>query len=315
MNRILVIRGGAIGDFVLTLPAISLLRGGFPKARIEILGYKHIAALAEGRFYAEATRSIEYSALAGFFGNGTDLLPGLCDYFHSFDLVVSYLFDPDGHFHHNLQRCGVEEVLACSPRICGGEHAARQLARPLEELGLSLRDPAATLYPSASDQKFAAHFCQRIGRPIVALHPGSGSKSKNWPISKWTELAEAILVGGRAASLLFIGGEADQEKMNALRLMSGDAVHLAENLPLPILAAILEQCAVFVGHDSGISHIAAAIGTPSVLLFGPTDPDVWAPANRDVRVLRAPNGDLAHLPLSAVTEAVDQELMRIGIRT
>ena len=73
MKRILVIRGGAIGDFVLTLPAIKLLRDAFPDARLEILGYKHIAALAENRFYADATRSIEYGALAGFFAKGGDL--------------------------------------------------------------------------------------------------------------------------------------------------------------------------------------------------------------------------------------------------
>ncbi len=63
MNRILVIRGGAIGDFVLTLPALKALRDAWPQARIEILGYKHIAALAENRFYAQAVRSIEYGRL------------------------------------------------------------------------------------------------------------------------------------------------------------------------------------------------------------------------------------------------------------
>jgi heptosyltransferase-2 len=94
VKRILVIRGGAIGDFVLTLPAVQLLRDAFPNARLEILGYRHIAALAEKRFYAEATRSIEYSALAGFFAKGGQLDAELARYFESFDLVVSYLFDP-----------------------------------------------------------------------------------------------------------------------------------------------------------------------------------------------------------------------------
>jgi heptosyltransferase III len=67
LNRILVIRGGAIGDFVLTLPAIKLLRDRWPTARLEILGYTHIVALAENRFYADAVRSIEYGPLASFF--------------------------------------------------------------------------------------------------------------------------------------------------------------------------------------------------------------------------------------------------------
>ena len=67
MNRILVIRGGAIGDFILTLPALRALRDAYPRARIEILGYKHIVALAENRFYADAIRSVEYGPLSAFF--------------------------------------------------------------------------------------------------------------------------------------------------------------------------------------------------------------------------------------------------------
>ena len=66
-GRILVIRSGALGDFILTLPAIGLLRENFPACHLEILGYRHIAAIAEGRFYANSTRSIDYGPLAGFF--------------------------------------------------------------------------------------------------------------------------------------------------------------------------------------------------------------------------------------------------------
>jgi len=63
MNRILVIRGGAIGDFILTLPTLKALREAYPEAHLEILGYKHIGMLAENRFYAQGIRSIEYGAL------------------------------------------------------------------------------------------------------------------------------------------------------------------------------------------------------------------------------------------------------------
>ena len=77
MNRILVIRGGAIGDFILTLPAIKLLRDRFPRAHIEILGYKHIIALAENRFYADAIRSIESGSLAAFFAKDVDASGGV----------------------------------------------------------------------------------------------------------------------------------------------------------------------------------------------------------------------------------------------
>src|SRR5947209_10057729 len=96
--RILVIRGGALRDFILTLPAIRLLRENFPAARLEILGYKHIIALAEERFYADATRSIEYGAVSGFFSRNAPLDPELAEYFAGFQQIVSYLYDPDEIF-------------------------------------------------------------------------------------------------------------------------------------------------------------------------------------------------------------------------
>lgn len=316
MNRILVVRGGAIGDFVLTLPALKLLRERYPQAWIEILGYKHIVALAENRFYAQAVRSIEYAPLARFFAKDAELSPALSDYFGSFDLVLSYLFDPDQTFEWNLRRCGVNDILVGSPKISGSEHAAQQLARPLRELALSLSDPGARLFPSQADQRFALAFHEQLMSPVIALHPGSGSEKKNWPISRWQTLAETLLREKRAGSILIVGGEADEQEIAAFRAANFQgAIFFAENLPLAQLAAVLHKGALFVGHDSGMSHIAAAVETPCVLLFGPTDPAIWAPQNRKVRVIRAPDGQLSQLEISIVTEAVLQELMRIGINT
>ncbi len=296
MRRILVIRGGAIGDFVLTLPAIKLLRDEYPTARVEILGYKHIAALAENRFYAQTTRSIEYGALAAFFARGGELDEELARYFASFDLVVSYLFDPDGIFQRNLERCGVDTFIAAPPKVADGEHAALQLAHPLEQLGLRLSDPAAKLYPSTGDREFARVF---LGAALaqVAIHPGSGSTSKNWPIERWNALLSAL----RGRELLIIGGEADERQLAALRTHNA---RFALNLPLPHLAAVLERCAMFIGHDSGISHIAAAVGTPSLLLFGATKPEVWAPANPAVQVIRSASGNLNEISVEQVLERV-----------
>ena len=80
---------------------------------------------------------------------------------------------------------------------------------------------------------------------------------------------------------------------------------MARDLELPKLAAFLERCALFLGHDSGISHLAAAVGTRCLLLFGPTDPAIWAPANPAVKVIQAPDADLNSLPVAAVSEALE----------
>jgi heptosyltransferase-3 len=306
LSRILVIRGGAIGDFILTLPAIKLLRDSFPAAHLEILGYLHIVALAQMSGYAKATRSIEYAALSTFFSRDGDLAPELVDYFGGFQQVISYLFDPDQIFTTNLKRAGVRNLIAGSPKITEQEHAARQLARPLERLALYLDNPAAVISPNEP---------REVDRSLIAIHPGSGSEAKNWPLQRFVELAAALLRVDEKRRLLLIGGEADEERVTQLAgTLPNESVSVVKNLPLPELARLLQNCALFIGHDSGISHLAAAVGTPSLLLFGPTDPAVWAPANPLVRVLRAPSLTMAGIEVQAVIEGA-YELMRIGIKT
>lgn len=299
MNRILVIRGGAIGDFVLTLPALKALREAHPNAHIEILGYKHIAALAENRFYADAVRSIEYAPLSRLFAKNAELSPDLRAYFGGFDLIVSYLYDPDEICLTNLSRCGVRQIVCGPGKIDHGSHAARQLARPLEQLGIEVADFAAEIYPSTQDRQSASEFLRDVPAPIVAAHPGSGSHSKNWPLQNWLALRPHIRV--------LVCGEADAEQCQALQ---DRHLLVAKNLPLPQLAAVLEKT-IFIGHDSGISHMAAAVGAKCVLLFGPTNPDVWAPLHENVRVLRAATHRMEDVDLATVS----QELMRIGIST
>ena len=298
--RILVIRGGAIGDFILTLPALKLLREAFPGAHLEIVGYRHIIALAEGRGYADATRSIEYGPMAGFFARGGTLAPEMVEYFGSFQQVVSYLFDPDGIFEANVRRAGVKNFLSAFVKIDDSQHAAQQLAHPLQSLALFLDDPAATVHPTADDREFAARFLGNESGSAIAIHPGSGGARKNWPVTAWAEFGAKLIADEPARRIVLIGGEADRPILHTLRAAWGDAALVAQDLPLPHLAAVLEICAAFLGHDSGISHLAAAVGAPCLLLFGPTDPAVWAPANRHVTVLRAPDADLGRLDVDAV---------------
>jgi heptosyltransferase-2 len=312
LKRILVIRGGAIGDFVLTLPALKALRDANPESHIEILGYKHIIALAEKRFYADAIRSIEYAALSGFFAKGANLSQELQDYFDSFDLVVSYLYDPDEIFAANLRRCGVERLINGPAKIEDREHATRQLIRPIRELGIDVVDLAAKIFPSAEDRQFASEFLVGLPQPIIAIHAGSGSENKNWPLENWIKLGNDLL---SRFSLIVVSGEADERQIaESKKEWQERPVRFAENLPLPQLAAVLEQT-VFIGHDSGISHLAAAAGANCVLLFGPTDPAIWAPLNENVRVVQAPTKRLDDLELATVRAALDQALMRIGIST
>ncbi len=313
-GRILVIRGGAIGDFILTLPAIGLLRENFPEAHIEILGYRHITSLAEQRYYADATRSIEYGPLAGFFNPKSDLDRDLSEYFASFHQVISYIYDPDLLFETSLRKAGVKNLISVSPKISDADHAARQLALPLQQMALWLEDPAAEFFPSEEDRQIASQWIElrSDSSRVLAVHPGSGGERKNWPLFAWQDFLTAEHRSGRWEKILVVGGESDIPRLGALRTsLSGEKITFLEGVPLPVLGAVLSRSTLFVGHDSGISHLAAAAGAQCLLLFGPTDPQIWAPANDHVSVLPAPNGDLSALDVATVRRRLDEILQDV----
>jgi len=305
--RILVIRGGALGDFVLTLPAVALLREKWPQARIECLGYPGIATLGLNRFYFDAVRAMDHRGLAGFFIPDLILDPDFMDYFGSFDLVLSYIFDPDQLFRRNLQRCGLTAtgsipetrgLLVCvDPRV-RNVPAVEQLARPLIRAGLAgdIRPPR--LYLSEGDKAYAEERWGGFAGKLISIHPGSGSSSKNWPVENWIQLAGQILKKPDW-KLLITAGEADAETMARLRKSLPADVRIESGLNLNQLAALYSKISVFAGNDSGPGHVAAAVGARCVLLYGPTDPDIWAPRSESVRALSS-GGDWSGLSVDAV---------------
>lgn len=291
-HRVLVIRGGALGDFLLTLPALQALREA--SEHLEILAYPQFVQLARAGGVVRSGRSIEYGPLAGFFARGAVQNPALRDYFASFDLVLSYLYDPDEIFAENLRATGVRQLARGPHRPDGRQHAIDQLASPLATIGVALSTRAATLEipPRAAEA------------PVIAIHPGSGAAAKNWPVANWLALAQEILSAQSQTRIAIIGGEADCSAIGFLApLRQNHRVEWWENLPLTELAARLAGAQAYLGHDTGVSHLAAVLDVPLLLLFGPTDPGIWAPPHRGVAVLRAPQDELADLGVRTVLAA------------
>src|SRR6185295_7274427 len=143
-GKILVIRGGAIGDFILTLPVLAALRQHFPRARLELLGYPHIARLALAAGLADDVRSIEARPLAGFFARNGELAPPLQELFSTFAIILSYLYDPDGVFQQNVARCSPAQFIAGPhrPDDQADVHATEVFLQPLERLAIFGADRA-----------------------------------------------------------------------------------------------------------------------------------------------------------------------------
>lgn len=305
-GKVLVIRGGALGDFILTLPAIHLIRDTFPEWNIEILGYKRILSIAEKRFYANQTRSIEYGPLARFFSKDTQFDAELSEYFAGFHLIFSYLFDPDGIFHRNLARVTSADIFQGPGKLTLDSHAAEQLAKPLEKLALFLEDPAAKVYPNEADLREARTVLPSLEtNRVLCIHPGSGSPGKNWPPSHWKALLEEFFHLRPAWHVCVLTGEADAAVKTFLetQIKKSPRVSFLHELPLTTAAAIFSLSGKMAGHDSGMSHLAAAAGSDCLLLFGPTDPGVWAPKNPGVRLLES-GASLDRLPPEQVLLAL-----------
>jgi len=308
-GRILVIRGGAIGDFILTLPAIAALRSRFPEAYLEVLGYPHIVQLAIVGGLVDCARPIDARSLAGFFASGGQLAEDLTDYFSEFDLIVSYLYDPDRIFQTNISRCSPAQFLTGPhrPDEAQGIHAAKVYLQPLESLAIFDADPVPRLQigpardASTDPGRSVGDAAELLGARIrrIALHPGSGSERKNWPEARWALLLERLLAE-TSWHIRLIGGEAEGERLQRLSAaLSPRRVGVAQNLPLAQLAELLAGCDAFVGHDSGISHLAAALGLPGLVLWGDTLEEVWRPPSEKVSVLRHQAG-LGQLPVEDV---------------
>jgi heptosyltransferase-3 len=282
-GKILVIRGGAIGDFILTLPALAALRQQFPHAHLEVLGYPHIVQLAQAGGLVDRVQAIEARGLASFFARDGELPEELRDYFSEFDIIVSYLYDPDEIFQTNIKRCSPGQFIVGPHRPNEAErtHATELYLKPLERLAIFATDPVPRLalgpQPSTRNTQ-------------LALHPGSGSERKNWPEAKWAGLIEHLL-SETTASLLLVGGEAEGERLQKLAAaLPLQRCVVAKNLPLAELARQLQSCCGFVGHDSGITHLAAALGLPCVVMWADTIEEIWRPQGNRVQIIREVTG-------------------------
>jgi ADP-heptose:LPS heptosyltransferase len=181
-----------------------------------------------------------------------------------------------------LRAAGAREVSAHDPLPPPGVHAADHLAAAAGPVAA----PAVPRIGLPEDLRARGRATLRaIGldpNAPIALHPGAGSESKRWPVECWASAWQQLRDLGQP---LIVCGPADETPARALADRLG--APLLRDLPLLELAAALTGCRALLGHDSGVSHLAAALGLPTLALFGPTDPVQWAPRGPAAAWLRA----------------------------
>ncbi|MFL6417248.1 MAG: glycosyltransferase family 9 protein [Bryobacteraceae bacterium] len=266
--RRLLIRPGAIGDCIVSFPALEFLKTQYTELWLPT----PVVPLIQ---FADRVCSISSTGLDYFGIEGLSVPARLIDTLSSFDEVVSWYGAKRPEFRSALsrvcKRCTFFEALPTDVRH---EHAtdfyARQVGAPL---GLKPRIRTAQL--------------ER--RESVVIHPFSGGVRKNWPLSCFEALSCNI-----SDKAEWLAGP--EEKL-------GQAYRFDN---LPDLANWIRAARLYVGNDSGITHLAAATGVKTLALFGPTDPVVWAPRGESVMVLR--HEPISELPVTRVLENVNRLL-------
>ncbi len=291
--RVLLVRAGALGDLLLLRRAIAALHAAgheawliAPDAGRVLVG----AGPSEVRDLAPWDGPEVAALLGATLPSSTPLGRRLAAtgaaivFSRSADLI-------------DAVRARLPRVLTRDPSPAHG-HVSPWLAEPVRELGADPSPAPPDLVATAEEREHARPWLERLGPGFLALHPGSGSATKNWPADRFLALAKR-LVGERP--WLLVEGPADSVEAATLR---GDPRAVtASGLSVRVLGALLAHAGLYVGNDSGVSHLAAAFGTPTLALFGPTDPAVWAPVGRYVEVARSPDGTMAGLAIEPVISA------------
>ena len=299
LPSILVIFPGALGDLVCVGPALDAIARANPGADIELMAKPELARFAVGRFRIARGHSIDRREVAALFSSET---VEACEFFSQFSRLYSYLAYDDSTFREALERCAPGRTTLLPFRPPGARHVA------IEYLKMIDRDADVSTFRievSADDLSAAASALRSAGiasdEPFVAIFPGSGSRSKNWPIGNYLNLATSMPDGLRP---VFILGPAEDD---LAVLIKGLGLPLLAGLELPGVAGVLRMAAGFVGNDSGVSHLAAAVGAPGVTIFGPTSPDRWRPIGE---VTIVANQSLESIASDDVATALRERLQR-----
>jgi heptosyltransferase III len=287
------VRAGALGDLLLLRRTIAGLKSAGHGVGLMAPAAPARALLGPGLSAVDEVLDWDDPALLPLFAEDVSPMPQVGARLEAFSVCIAYTNQV--RFISRLEPL-IPKVIAHAPAPVG-VHAAEWLARPARALGA---EPAALppdMEVTASEEAEAALLLDRLPPRFLAIHPGSGGPAKNWPGERFLELANDL----GPHPWLLVEGPADAASV--ARFGDGLTFARASHLPLRTLGALLGRAGLFVGNDSGVTHLAAAWGAPTLALFGPTEPATWSPVGRLVAVARSASASMDDLSLTQVRGA------------
>ncbi len=285
-TRTFVLHDGALGDVLLSLPCLRMIRAN--SASFHFTGRTDVAGFLKKIGFASDASPSDHSVCASFYSDLDEPARQFLSRFSRFFIFTTMTdspvltnvatFIPDAHVIATVPPEGI--------RIPVADFRLSQLGR----LSLAADRPAVLdIPPSHRGNTLSWLEAHGFGpdRFLIAIHPGSGGSKKCWPLERYFSLADSMRqsVGPR---FLFFSGPAEHGcvKREIGRYAAGndDVLHV-QDYPLVQAASLLSYCALYIGNDSGFTHLAAALGLAVIALFGPTDPLLWGPVGQLVQTI------------------------------
>jgi len=276
--RALIIRPSALGDTLLLAPALYQIAD---KVTVSLLGRKP---------------GIDF--LKPFLLNCLDYEKGgwhtlFIEQPHCKDLslpdvdrVICFLSDLSGRLNQGLRKCLKHTPIFSFPPFPQREekiHVAAYLASCLNKSGLPL-NPESSIEQAKIRPLLKQNGSSRSEGTVV-FHPGSGSNSKNYPAEFWIDLIRDTAFNMFCKRILLLGPAEEEWHQISTRELSGSNVEIILSPSKDRLVSLLKKASLYIGHDSGITHLAAMLGTHTIALFKASDPLQWAPLGPDVTVI------------------------------
>jgi heptosyltransferase III len=285
MEKILVWHQGALGDLMLSLPAIYAIKNFRKGSYLHLVSRTDLSAVILENGLADEITSNERGFLADLFAESKSLPGTLRRFLAGFDRAFVFMRRIDSDYLENL-RASIPEIYSIKtiPENRVKMHVSRFQMEQLKVAGI-LSDTKMPLLDvlrcSAPDHR---------GKAVIAVHPGSGGKKKCWPIDNFLTLIK-LLNFHKSYYCSIILGPAEEQEMNerAIDFIAGSDIKagIIRDASVTNVASILKMSSLYIGNDSGITHLASMIGVPTVAIFGPTDYEIWGPAGGQVRIVRS----------------------------
>lgn len=278
--NILVLRPGAIGDALLAFPTLHALRAKYGAKRITFVSNANVLPLVQAWKLADDVSDFEQTLWSELFSTTGIRDAGLRELLAATDIAICWLGDPDHLVEGNLRQVGIKKIIVAPGRPPENSfaHVAEYLASTVKISAKQVRSWHPIL-PGAKAER------------AIAIHPGSGGERKNWPIASFAEIIKTLWQEN--CSVLLLAGPAEEQKLAYLQRHLKPPRGLYRtlvNAPLLEIVQQIRHCQGYLGNDSGITHLAAMLGVPTVAIFGPgSRTSNWEPLGKHVGIIQQPD--------------------------